>query len=402
MSKRRRGQVVVRGKKFGARVHVGGKYVWLGTHYSYEQAEAAIEEALATGTGPTRETVGDFAKRWIRDYPRPSESTNHTKRNHAKRLLTLDPLHVNGRLVRLSAIPMRDVDRQMARAFALRDRYLHPTLRSMFNDAIEDGLLGERAANPFAGLRLPKSKGRANIIPLTPEEVDQLADLALEVFADEDMPDFALRVRAMILMAAYTCIRPGELFALERSDVDVAAGVLHVRRRVWHGRHFAPPKTGEPRTIVLLDQARDAYLSIPAPARVHPCARCEVGSCQRIFSNRRGRIWWDTSFGQQWSKLRERFEAELPPARRHQLREARTDKGPMDFYELRHVGASYLWNMGVPPQDIAFQLGHANTRLVEETYGHPDDAITRERIRRTLGQNVRTLSVVEGEEAANG
>jgi len=40
----------------------------------------------------------------------------------------------------------------------------------------------------------------------------------------------------MIMFAAATGLRPSELFALERGDVDRAAGVVHVRRAYANGR----------------------------------------------------------------------------------------------------------------------------------------------------------------------
>ena len=82
----------------------------------------------------------------------------------------------------------------------------------MFNDAINDGL--HPGPNPFANLRLEQSRGRKDLIALTVEELDELADTALAVHGE-----FGPTFRAMILFAAYVGLRPGELFALERSDV---------------------------------------------------------------------------------------------------------------------------------------------------------------------------------------
>lgn len=396
--KRRRGQLIPRGDRVGARVYIGGAYTWLGTFDTEAQAQAAIDQALRDGTGPSRETVAQFAERWTRDYPRQRASTNSTNAYNAKRIREASPLRVGDKLVRLGALPLRDVTRRIARAFILEHRYLLGSARAMFNDARDEELIEQ---NPFASLGLPTSRGRANIEPLTPAEVMTLADKALEVFEDEDLPHFAPMMRSAVLMAAYTCVRPGELFALERSDVDVRAGVLHVRRRAWKDT-FETPKNHKAREIVLLDEARDAYLAIPPAAKVRPCPRCEPATCQRIFSSKRGHLFRQSSFLHYWHQLRSIFEAELPASRRRQLREARPRKGSLELYELRHTGASIMLDRGVAPADVAYQLGHADSQLVQRLYGHPSDAVTRERIRRAMGQNVRDLRSVEGEEAANG
>jgi hypothetical protein len=47
--------------------------------------------------------------------------------------------------------------------------------------------------------------------------------------------------------------------------------------------------------------------------------------------------------------------------------------------------------------DVAQQLGHSDHgRLVQELYGHPAAAGSRERIKRAFGENVSPLRKVEG------
>lgn len=67
---------------------------------------------------------------------------------------------------------------------------------------------------PFANLRLEQSRGRKDLIALTVEQLDELGEAALRVHGE-----FGPVFRAMILFSAYVGLRPGELFALERSDV---------------------------------------------------------------------------------------------------------------------------------------------------------------------------------------
>ena len=51
------------------------------------------------------------------------------------------------------------------------------------------------------------------------------------------------------------------------------------------------------------------------------------------------------------------------------------------FHELRHTYASGLINIGVSLKIIADQLGHADTRMVEEHYGHLCQDAKRDKIR---------------------
>ena len=51
------------------------------------------------------------------------------------------------------------------------------------------------------------------------------------------------------------------------------------------------------------------------------------------------------------------------------------------FHELRHTYASTLINQGVPLKVIAEQLGHVDTRMVEEHYGHLAQTTKRDMVR---------------------
>lgn len=384
MPPRNRGQLIPRGDSIGARVTIGGERIWLGTFPTEREAQRVIDDALEAQAAPSQETVAEFAGRWVSDYPRPKSSTNSTNTYRAKGIISAtDPFKVRGRLVVFPSLRMSAVSREIARAFAIRHPGLAQAARAMWTDALNDGLV---TTNPFTNLRLKQSRGRADIVPLTPEEVHLLADLALSVLSDPRprFAWFAPQCRAMVLVAGYTGIRPGELFALEWIDVDLKAGELNVRRRVWKDGSIDVPKSGESRLIVLPDPAADALRSLPRAAE------------GRIFSSMDRRIFTQTSWTYYWHRLRAVFEDKLPKERAAQLREARGQKS-LTFYEMRHFCATYLLNLGLSAEDVAYQLGHADAMLVQRLYGHPDDVLTRERIRRALRQNVRELRAVDDE-----
>lgn len=92
--------------------------------------------------------------------------------------------------------------------------------RTLYHAAIRKGVT---TVNPFANLRRRRSRGRADIDTLDELEVLSLADLALVVWGD-----FGAVIRAMILFAAYSGIRPSELWALRWSDVRFASQELRV------------------------------------------------------------------------------------------------------------------------------------------------------------------------------
>jgi integrase len=69
-------------------------------------------------------------------------------------------------------------------------------------------------------------------------------------------------MRNLITFAAFTGMRPGEIFALEWGDVNMEAIRIDVRRRVYRG-NLDLPKSNKPRRIALTPPARDALLGQP-------------------------------------------------------------------------------------------------------------------------------------------
>jgi integrase len=152
-----------------------------------------------------------------------------------------------------AGVPLASVDRPMTRSWAItQPRNNVNVIRTLFNHACRDGLI---PGNPFSKLGLRQSRGRKDLVVLTPEELHALANCALSVYRDYG-PVF----RAMILFAAYTGLRPGELFALTRQDL--AATEIRVRHSLSTVGELKRTKNGKARTVVLPRPAREALVDV--------------------------------------------------------------------------------------------------------------------------------------------
>jgi integrase len=69
---------------------------------------------------------------------------------------------------------------------------------------------------------------------------------------------------AAVTLAVYTGLRPGELCAIAREDIDLEAGLLRITRAITGSNTFKLPKTGKPRTIMLLPPALEACKTLLA------------------------------------------------------------------------------------------------------------------------------------------
>jgi hypothetical protein len=93
---------------------------------------------------------------------------------------------------------------------------------------------------------------------LTPKEINQLAEVAVQVHGEE----FGRELAAMILWGAYTCMRPGESFA---ARYTLSEGDVYYVERQFNStlRREVAPKHNSVGTIYVPEPARRAVLDKP-------------------------------------------------------------------------------------------------------------------------------------------
>jgi integrase len=336
---------------------------------------AALDARDRRRPGTRDEACDSFAARWPDDY----------RRGHLGRLRSDSTVEHNRERVKQfgqahAGQPLRAVTRVQARTWANYHPGTVNALRAMFADAVEDHLAEE---NPFARLGIETRRGREDITVLTRQEVDALAAIGRRMHGERYGPEVA----AAIIWAAYTCMRPGEIFAARYSLLN---GDEYDLRRQMNSRlgRETEPKHNSTGIIYVPEPAQRAVLE--KPRRLHD---------DLIFRSKRGKQLRQESWHRTWDQVRNAFVSSL--ASTHHLRQ-RLDEDPddrLDFYELRHFGASYMLNvLGLEPWVIAEQLRHSDGgALVVELYGHPERQEAINRIRRAYGENVRSIGDASGE-----
>lgn len=117
--------------------------------------------------------------------------------------------------------------------------HVYSLLRTILNEAVRDDIL---ARNPCDIRSAGVTKRQITIDPATPAEIKAL------------MAEMPQRYHAFVLVAAWCGLRFGELSELRRRDIDLASGVIHVRRAVvWDGGEpiVGPPKNGLGRSVTM-------------------------------------------------------------------------------------------------------------------------------------------------------
>jgi integrase len=211
-------------------------------------------------------------------------------------------------------------------------------LRQVLNHAVRVGII---AASPAASVSNPEPKRR---------EVPSFGSLAeLEAVAAE-LPD---AYAPLPIFAALTGLRPSEWIAVERGDLDRAAGVVHVRRVYTDGTLKPYGKTsGSLRTVPLPLRAADALQALPPRIDTPLLFPGERGAHLHLHTFRRDH--WNPALD----------GAGLP------------HRTP---YSTRHTFAAFSIAAGVSLFELARFMG-TSVEQIGETYGHLlPDALDRAR-----------------------
>jgi integrase len=319
----------------------------IGGPSSYEReadARQAEREAMALLRENARAgvTVAEFWREWTTEPPwlRPAESTNLHNRERTEKFV-----------VKYGHMPMRAVGDDIVREWRRAGNNVGtiPALRAMWNDAKRADAGRLVKDNPFAGLRLPQSRGRRDVQP--PAEADAARLIAM---ADElTPPSFA----AYLHTDVYEGVRPGELDALRWDDLDFTPDAETIRiERQWNVkvRKVTPPKHGVIRTIAMTPLARERLMTLPRES-------------EWVFTTLRGTHYTPSSRTYHWNRVR-----------------CAAGLGDVALYTAtRHHFAWYAWNvLGLSPEDIAQHFGHQDGgELVRRLYGHFDQVKARDRVR---------------------
>ena len=208
--------------------------------------------------------------------------------------------------------------------------------------AVDAGLLHR---SPCRGIHLPKTTN-TEMRFLTPTEITRLAEA------------IGPRYRALLLTAAYTGARFGELAALDRIHYQPARRTIHIEYTLAEVRgrlHHGEPKTrAARRTLTLppwLIDTLDTHLeSWPPSDDGFIFTAPEGGPLRR--AGFRTRHW--------------------KPAVRDSVGE------PMRFHDLRHSHVALLIQQGTHPAVIAARLGHTSVKTVLDVYGHLYEGLDRD------------------------
>jgi integrase len=236
-------------------------------------------------------------------------------------------------------------------------------VRSFFTFVIDeqDRPIGKNPARKLAETGI----GRAKTAPPTEDEFVVLLEATAALG-----PKYAPTMRAMFEFAAFTLMRPGELYELKWTDIDFKRNRIAKDRRVYRGE-VAEPKTG-PKVIALTPPARDAILNLPRTS-------------EYVFPAKTGGRMYASGHSGYWGKVLARAGLEF------------------EWYlASKHYGVWYLWTkVGLSKRAIAAQAGWEESTVDKmlKVYGHGEVGALDE-IDAAFAEHVPALRALKGGKAS--
>ena len=281
-----------------------------------------LKDWLAEGADRWRATTFDTYESWVRVHITPLLGT-----------------------LKVCAVTAHDV-RNWQRELAQRETPLltraraHKLLTQAFGQLVNDRRIGW---NPFKVVKPPKAP-KVDIYVPGPLELRRL----IAACPNE-------QVRAIVVLAATTLLRIGELLALRVQDLDLQRGRASVTATLTRDRDGRVVR-GEPKTA--------------ASRRVVTLPDVATRSIRRHLQN----LPFDDGRTSRWLFINSNGK----PLERHNFRKRvwipllKSAGLPLDmhFHALRHAGNSLLLEAGVPVLVVAARCGHSDTRMTLDRYGH--------------------------------
>lgn len=302
-------------------------------------------------------TLDKWFERWMEIYKEKSIRPN-TKREYTHIYKKNISPYLGGRLI--NSLVKSDIQRLIDRAsddnYAYeRQNKIKVILRDMLQRAAEDNLV---INNPVSGIKLRADK-EVKARSLTLEEQMIFFDYCRNTFYDN-----------LFNVAVNTGLRPGELFALQLSDVDIENGFIDVSKTLVYQKyltdsrkefHIEPPKTKQSYRKVPINSICSTYLE-------------EQINLKKVISQKRPKQQNEYLFVTKFNTpLNSQIYSDAIKAVIRQINLTRPFDSQFEIFSghtFRHTFATRCFENGVDAKVVQSYLGHASLKMTMDLYTH--------------------------------
>ena len=302
-------------------------------------------------------TLDKWFTRWMEIYKEKSIRPN-TKREYTHIYNKNISPYIGGR--RINSLVKSDiqmlVDRASDNNYAYeRQNKIKVILSDMLQRAMEDNLI---VNNPVSGIKLRADK-EVKAKSLTLEEQNVFLEYCRNTFYDN-----------LFNVAMNTGLRPGELFALQISDIDLENGFIDVNKTLVYQKyltderkefHVEPPKT------------KQSYRKVP----INSICRTYLGkqmSLKTVVSQKRPKQQNEYLFVTKFNTpLNSVIYSDAIKAVIRQINLTRPFDNQFETFSghtFRHTFATRCFENGVNAKVVQSYLGHASLKMTMDLYTH--------------------------------
>lgn len=325
-----------------------------------KELSIAISENETFTSVREKVTLDEWFKQWMEVYKEKSIRPN-TKREYTYIYEKNISPYIGGRY--LNSLVKTDVQRLIDTAYDLGYQYerqnkIKIVLRDMLQRAFEDHLV---SGNPVSGIKLRSDK-TIKAKALTLEEQNVFFEYCRNTFYDN-----------LFNVAVNTGLRPGELFALQLSDIDMENGYIDVNKTLVYQKyltdtrktfHVEPPKT------------KQSYRKVPinSVCRMYLERQFEL---KKIVLEKRPKQQNDYLFVTKFNTPLNSViysDAIKAVVRQINLMRSKDNQFPVfSGHTFRHTFATRCFENGIEPKVVQSYLGHASLKMTMDLYTHVTD-----------------------------
>lgn len=291
-----------------------------------------------------RITVKKYLERWLAAQVGLAPQTLNGYRGYVRRYLM--PHLGSTQIGRLHPMQVQEMETAMTSEGLSGStvNQAHRILHKALKDAVKWGV----AVRNVTDVVTPPRNSTQEMQVLAPQDLRKLLHAAEEA-----------GLGTLILLAAHTGLRRGELLGLSWPDFDVSRGVLSVRRALRYvprqGCIIAEPKSAAGRRRISLGPAAVNALKRHRAAQAE--TRLSLGSVCRdgdwVFTGPDGAHLAPDGLSRRFSELVKSLD--IPIIRLH---------------DLGHTHATLLLLAGTHPKVVQERLGHSSIAITIDTYSH--------------------------------
>lgn len=301
--------------------------------------------------------IDDWFKKWIDIYKKKSVRPNTLREYTHIYNKNISPFMGNRKI---NSIVKSDVQWLIDKAYEDHYKYerqnkIKVILSDMFERALEDDIISK---NPCKGVIIRTEK-QVKAKALTVEEQSVFFEFCKNTFYDN-----------LFNIAVNTGLRPGELFALTREDVDMGNGFIDVNKTLVYQKyltderktfHVEPPKTKQSYRKVPINSVCRKYLE-------------KQFELKTLVSNKRPKEQNDFLFVTTFNTpLNSVIYSDAIRSIIRKINDTRSLDDAFPFFSghtFRHTFATRCFENGIQAKVVQSYLGHASLKMTMDLYTH--------------------------------